>query len=268
MNILKLGEQMIKLIFLLLLNVTLATTSFAKGLSVISDLDDTLKITNSGDMSEAVMNALFSTKAFTGMPELMADMEAYTNELNILTASPEMLNKQITKFLRVNDITYKGLYMRSFEDMGDKFKYKYDVVVKVLNETGDDLILIGDDGEVDQNAYAQASLDYPGRIASIYIHKVSNKELLKGVVGYYTALDIAVNEYREGRMTLSAVSSKIKEFLNSSKKEMKKYFPHFAVCPTHSGDFAPISEDEIKTGMIKVYRKISKYCQSRPVDRD
>ena len=51
--------------------------------------------------------------------------------------------------------------MRSLEDMGDKFKYKYDVVKKVLKKTGDDLILIGDDGEVDQNAYVQISKDFP-----------------------------------------------------------------------------------------------------------
>lgn len=259
---------MAKLISLLLLNLAMMTNGYAQGLSVISDLDDTLKVTNSRDMSEAVMNALFSTKAFTGMPELMADMEAYTNELTILTASPEMLNKQIKRFLKVNDINHRKVYMRSLEDMGDKFKYKYDVVKKVLKKTGDDLILIGDDGEVDQNAYVQISKDFPGKIKSIYIHKVANIELLEGVTGYYTSLDIAVNEYLEGRMTLSTVAGKIRNFLNASKEEMELYFPHFTFCPTNSGDFMPVSSKEIKADMIRVYKKISNYCQSRPVDRD
>jgi phosphatidate phosphatase APP1 len=263
MNILKLGALMIKLIFLSLLNVTIATTSYAEGLSIVSDLDDTLKITNSTNISEAVMNALFSTKAFEGMPDLLVDMKAYTNELNILTASPAMLNKKIVKFLNINDITYRGLFTRSLQDMGDKFKYKYDVVVKVLTETGDNLILIGDDGEIDQNAYVQVSLDHPGRIASIYIHKVTNVELLKGVIGYYTALDIAVNEYREGRMTLNTVLNKIRGFVNSSTSEMESYFPHFAVCPKNTNEFTSITEGELKVGMTKVYKKISNYCQSR-----
>ncbi len=55
----------------LIIILTLVLSFNASALTVISDLDDTLKITNVASKPRAVWNALFNKNAFKGMPELM-----------------------------------------------------------------------------------------------------------------------------------------------------------------------------------------------------
>ena len=52
--------------------------SQAKALTIISDLDDTIKVTNTRDIKEASFNAMFSTKAYLGMPLLMEEQSLLT----------------------------------------------------------------------------------------------------------------------------------------------------------------------------------------------
>jgi phosphatidate phosphatase APP1 len=252
-----------KLVYFIIINILIITNSQAYKLSIVSDLDDTIKVTNSGSLRRAVWNAFFSTKAFAGMPTLLEDMESYTNDLYILSASPRLINKKIRKFLKKNDINYKKLNTRKLKHFRDKFKYKYNVVKSILEDSKDNLILIGDDVEIDQDVYVNLRENYQEKIDTIYIHKVTNKKLNSGVVGYFTALDIQVNEYIANRMELEALLLSIDNFNKSTRKKMNNYFPKFKYCPKDISEFNVISKSEIKKEVSMVYKKIITYCKSR-----
>ncbi|MCB0745310.1 MAG: hypothetical protein KDC67_15480 [Ignavibacteriae bacterium] len=72
---------------------------FSWAVTIISDLDDTLKITNVLDRDEAIRNALYSKKAFSGFPDLLFEMQTYASDLYILSGSPSFLRRRVNSFL-------------------------------------------------------------------------------------------------------------------------------------------------------------------------
>ena len=247
---------MVKLLVLILGLVSFQVS--AVGISIVSDLDDTLKITNVSDLSEAVRNALFSKKAFKGMPDLIQEMSHYSNSTYILTASPKVLNSRVTKFLDFNKISYQDLYMRSLLGQSDKKAYKLAVVRKVLTLSDDNLVLIGDDVEIDHEVYTQIRAENPDRVTAIYIHKVKNKKLPVKVKGFFTAYDIARMEYQAGRMSLLQALTIGKNILLT--KDFSDVIPDFSYCPKSDEDFESTRLSALTLLTNQINGRIQKFC--------
>ena len=247
---------MVKLLVLILGLVSFQVS--AVGISIVSDLDDTLKITNVSDLSEAVRNAFFSKKAFKGMPDLIQEMSHYSNSTYILTASPKVLNSRVTKFLDFNKISYQDLYMRSLLGQSDKKAYKLAVVREVLTLSDDNLVLIGDDVEIDHEVYTQIRAENPDRVAAIYIHKVKNKKLPVKVKGFFTAYDIARMEYQAGRMSLLQALTIGKNILLT--KDFSDVIPDFSYCPKSDEDFESTRLSALTLLTNQINGRIQKFC--------
>ena len=84
--------------------LTLIFSFQAFSLTIVTDLDDTLKVTNVSNSARAIWNALFSKKAFKGMPKLIQTMDGYVSGVYILSASPSLIGRRITSFLNKNEI--------------------------------------------------------------------------------------------------------------------------------------------------------------------
>ncbi len=232
--------------------------SSAHALSVISDLDDTLKITNVQDWSEAVKNALFSKKAFGDMPLVVNEMNHSVNGLYILTASPKILNSRVKKFIKHHNLDVKQLFMRSLID--NKEAYKLSIIRSLIKDNpGETFILIGDDSHSDHTVYAQILKESPDAVAAIYVHRVINRALPTGVTGYFTAYDLAVHEYQAGRMSLEQASILGEKFLKHAK--LNSYFPSFAYCPKQTSDFSHIEGNDLAEMTKKIQVKILRYCK-------
>lgn len=245
-----------------LLTIFVFTLSFnASALIIISDLDDTIKVSNTRDMSALTYNALFSSKSFAGMPELMNEMRSYTNDLYFVSASPKLVNRRIQRFFRKNNLVVSGFYTRSLRDLGDKEKFKMMAISDVMDNTDEDVILIGDDSEHDEKIYDQVKAKYPNRVEAIYIHNVFNEVPESSAIRFFTAFDIAVSEYHAQRMTLTQISELSKSLI--LEKEMKKYFPKFAYCPTQLTEFNSHPLSRVSPFMLAVATKIVTYCKLR-----
>jgi len=249
-----------KIIFSLIL-ITFGLTAFGKDYSVITDLDDTLKITNVSNTTAAIRNALFSKKAFKGMPELLKEMENYTNDTYILSASPEILSRRVDSFIDFHDLQIRDVYLRKIFTGESKLDYKVSAVNDIITRIQDDqLILIGDDIEVDADAYLVIKNENIDRVAAIYIHKVNNSELNENVIGYYTAYDIALNEYLAGRMSSLKAGLIGKDILLT--KDLSDYFPSFAHCPKELEEFQDLRINILSGLTSQIRKKITKYCSS------
>lgn len=246
-------------IFALLLLVS--SIGPVQALIVVSDLDDTIKITNTRSFRAAAYNSFFNTTAYAGMPELMNEMASYTNALFYVSASPKIVNSRIRKFFNVNDLKVSGFYTRSLSQLGDKVKFKINAITDILNTTEEDVILMGDDSELDPEVYVKIQELFPNRVQAVYIHNVYNAEKKTEANSYFTAFDIAVSEYLDQRMDFAQVTTIATDIL--FEKDLSKYIPSFAHCPSTMEEFSKNPLSKLSPMILAVNAKIITYCKLR-----
>jgi len=166
------------------------------GVSIISDIDDTVKITNYLDKKEFYKNTfLREFKQVPGMKELFhACKSKYDNNCSIhyVSASPYQLFEELSNFfttagfpsatyhlkrIRVKDKTLLQLF-------ADPEDYKIRQITPILNTYPlRKFILIGDSGEKDPEVYKELIRRYPNQIEKIWIRNVNgaNATRMEGV---------------------------------------------------------------------------------------
>ncbi|MBD66404.1 MAG: hypothetical protein CME62_14430 [Halobacteriovoraceae bacterium] len=240
----------------------LVLSSFSTyALTIISDLDDTIKVTEVRNRINAARNALTRTHAYEPMPLLYNEMAQYTNDLYIVSGSPKLFNRFIQKFYINNNLDVTATYTRGIRDLGNSYKFKINTISALIEESNDTFILIGDNTEKDPLVYQEIKRRYPERIENIYIHRVYAEEELADQTSFITAFDIAEVEYFAGRMSFEQVRDVANKILFA--KDMKQIIPKFAFCPTNISDFnkTPLSQLTLMAAALKT--KIIGYCKLR-----
>lgn len=234
----------------------LFSLSSSASISILSDLDDTIKITEaSGNPADFV-----GSSVYLGMPEFFSASKTYTNDLYILSASPTAMKSHIVKTLKKNKIFYKKLTLRS-NLFTDKLKYKVAAISKIMDSTQDDFIFLGDDLGKDPEAYLEVARLYPGRVLATYIHVVSGRSLASGVTPYFTSVDVFLKEFIEARMSGDSVLLAMKRLMNGMN--MKAIFPRKAACPTDLSVWQWQSQTVFQREALELTEMLSSYCKQR-----
>jgi len=242
----------------LVLILLLSTNVYASNITIVSDMDETIKRTHVSNLFAAGINALFTQKVWAGVPELLENMQSYTNDLFVLSNSPNIFRCNIKILLKKHDMDYRGLYTRHLKNDKDKFHYKYSHVVEHFDNDDTKLILMGDDHGEDPEIYAKVQSDFPGRVLAIYIRKNKNREIPAGSVPFVTVFDVAVNEYKSGRMDfISAVEHGVR-LLDLNK--FKKALPKWTFCPKTTDFWANVDAGELKPLFDRVNKRIVQHC--------
>ena len=228
---------------------------------IVSDLDDTIKITNVGNWSQTVRNALFSKKAFAGMPELIYQMQSYTVSFSIITASPKLLNSKIESFLSYHDLETQYLFTRDIINESDKLDYKVKAIEKILSENEGELILMGDDTQKDVDVFQVIKNRYPERILAVYIHSIKNKDLPEGFHKFYTAMEIARHEVRAKRMNLTEAYAVMNAIQIAPRNSL--VLPEFAHCPKKIEEYGEIVLSHMAHSLEQTYYPLINYCYNR-----
>lgn len=210
-----------------LLSVVLSFNTSAS-VSIVSDLDDTIKITNSGDTVDGAINAALKSDVFTGITEFFKGTKTYANELHVLTASPTVLRPKIQATLKKRNIEYTSIILKDPMIHQSKLDYKVKAIKAIMKKNPDDFILIGDDVGQDPEAYGEIQRLYPNRVLAIYIHVIKNRPIPSGLQ-YWTSFDLFLREFVSGRMTAGWVEQGLKTVL--AEKDFQKIVPDFAHCP-------------------------------------
>ncbi len=242
---------------LLFVSLVFSLSSYAS-ISIVSDLDDTIKITNSDDLGGGAIGVL-KNDVFTGIPEFFSAARLYTNELHILSASPKILRGKITATLNMKKIQFESLTLK--DGTASKFDFKLAELKKIFAKSSDDFILIGDDVSQDAAAYEAIRALYPNRVLAIYIHKVKDREVPDSAVSYWTSFDLFMREQMAGRMLPAWVGHGAEVILN--EKKMKFIFPDFAKCPTTPDVYSWQLTTEFAQASNDVTQKLIQYCLSR-----
>lgn len=160
----------------------------ATGLSVISDIDDTVKISNVLNRQQLIDNTFL--KPFTpviGMSDLFRQISPQVSAFHFVSSSPWQLYPPLVEFLEKEAIPWAQLSLKPvrFRDMTlfNLFKpgtaTKPDKIRKIIQQfPRRQFILIGDSGEQDPEVYSAMAKEFPQNIVKIIIRNITDEKLV------------------------------------------------------------------------------------------
>ncbi|MBP7463991.1 MAG: DUF2183 domain-containing protein [Bacteroidales bacterium] len=171
---------------------------------VISDIDDTYKITNTTSGFTAFTNAMFSTRVFAGSTEMYNLMKQEGARLYFVSNTPTIIAWRVKKLIRENGVRCDGYFLRTAGEPG--IKHKIETIRSIVDSCpGTRLILIGDNSENDELVYDSIAGLYPGRVAAVYIRPVKDLPRICTQYVYFSAVDIAFYECENERLNETQV---------------------------------------------------------------
>ncbi|MHB1034245.1 MAG: phosphatidate phosphatase App1 family protein [Pirellulales bacterium] len=151
----------------------------AAGLSVISDIDDTIKISQVGDRSALMANTFVRTfEHVPGMAELYRGWAAEGARFHYVSASPWQLYEPLSDFRRAAAFPEGTFHLTLFRWKDSTAKSVFaspdDIKRKAIEPILDAFptrrfIFVGDSGQRDPELYAEFARKRPEQIAGIYI---------------------------------------------------------------------------------------------------
>lgn len=154
------------------------------GLSVISDIDDTIKISEVHDKRALLANTFLRPyRPVAGVADLFARLARdHQASFHYLSASPWQLYPVLDEFREAQGFPAGSFHLKHFrlKDRSffalfdDPYTYKLEAIETLLTRLGErDLVLVGDSGEQDPEVYGEIARRYPDRVKAILIRDVS-----------------------------------------------------------------------------------------------
>jgi len=152
----------------------------SKGVSVISDIDDTIKLSEVYSKKKLIRNTFFKPyQAIPGMAESYQRWyKRHHTVFHYVTSSPWQLYVPLRKFMQHKGFPPGSFSMKYFRVVDRSFfnifskspDYKVNSITTIIRRYPQrSFILIGDSGEKDLQVYTAIAQRFPGRINVIYI---------------------------------------------------------------------------------------------------
>ncbi len=156
-----------------------------RGLTVVSDIDDTLKVSEVRD-AQALLRRTFLQpfEPVPGMADACVRWSAAGASFEYLSCSPWQLAPALLGFLRASGLPEGGLHLRAFRWKDERLlalfaepaAHKLPVLQALLaSHPGRLLLLVGDSGEDDPEIYAAFARAHPGAVAGILVRDVTQE---------------------------------------------------------------------------------------------
>lgn len=157
----------------------------ATGVSVITDIDDTIKISEVLNRSLLIRRTfLESFEAVPGMADVYRSWATEGARFHYVSASPWQLYLPLQEFTRTNGFLEGSWHLRPWRLKDRSFKsifeqpdnYKIETITPLLREfPRRRFVLVGDSGERDPEAYARLARMFPEQVAAIFIRDVTGQ---------------------------------------------------------------------------------------------
>ncbi len=155
------------------------------GISVISDIDDTIKVSEVLDRKALLRNTFLKDfKMVEGMPALYRAWAERRTVFHYVTASPWQLYEPLEAFVRDSGFPAGTFHMRPFrlkdssilDICSSSIDYKTSQIVPLIEASGKrQFVLVGDSGEKDPEIYGAVARKFPGAILAIFIRDVTDE---------------------------------------------------------------------------------------------
>lgn len=157
-----------------------------RGVSVISDIDDTIKDSQVNDTKETLKKTFFEEfEAIPGMAEAYTHWRDAGASFHYVSSSPWQLFGPLRDFMKNKGFPSGDFYLKHvrFKDVETLLKFfktiqlKLDNIEKIMAKyPRRTFILVGDSGEKDPEVYGQIGRKYSQRLLHIYIRRVGNHD--------------------------------------------------------------------------------------------
>ncbi|EDO65411.1 hypothetical protein GE21DRAFT_4539 [Neurospora crassa] len=166
-----------------------------RGVSLISDVDDTIKRSNiNGGAREIFRNTFvreLADQTIDGVKELYTSLHNMGVKLHYVSNSPWQLYPVLATFFHKAGLPpgsidlkqYSGMLQGIFEPVAERKKGTLERILRDFPERK--FLLVGDSGEADLEVYTDLALAYPGRILAVFIRDVTTPEQVD--MGYFTS---------------------------------------------------------------------------------
>jgi hypothetical protein len=160
----------------------------AMGISVISDIDDTIKVSEVLDRKALLQNTFLKTfRATSGLPRAFADWYADTDvSFHYVSASPWQLYPELEGFLQAAGFPAGAFHLRevrvkdprSIEQfLTGSRDHKMSAIRSIIRNFPDRrLVLVGDSSESDPEIYGRVARLFRGRVRAIFIRAVPSSD--------------------------------------------------------------------------------------------
>ncbi|KAJ3077465.1 hypothetical protein HK102_005209 [Quaeritorhiza haematococci] len=148
------------------------------GISMISDIDDTIKESDVHIGKRAAVVNAFTTsgKEVSGMADVYRYLATKGIPLHYVSAAPHNLYPSVTRFLTTHAFPPGSLHLRNLWETRQNLStvsYKLRVIREIMEDFPNRrFILVGDSGEKDVEVYSKVFREFPGRVVKIFIRDV------------------------------------------------------------------------------------------------
>jgi phosphatidate phosphatase APP1 len=156
-----------------------------EGISVVSDIDDTIKISDVRNRKELMRNTfLREFRAVDGMASLYDRWEKAGAGFHYVSSSPWQLYEPLAKFLNASGFPNGTFHLKSFRAkdstaldlFADPMSHKFAVIEQLVKEFPKrTFVLVGDSAERDPEIYGRLAREYPAQVERIYIRNVTDE---------------------------------------------------------------------------------------------
>jgi phosphatidate phosphatase APP1 len=158
-----------------------------QGLSVISDIDDTIKHTDVSSRRELLANTFLRPfQSIPGMADRYQEWQRHGAAFHYVSASPWQLVEELQTFREAAGFPAGAMHLRSFrmrEHMVRRLlrlppAAKYNAIKNLLRAFPHRrFVLVGDSGEYDPEIYGKLARRFPSQISSIFIRDLDRRPI-------------------------------------------------------------------------------------------
>ncbi|MBI2712692.1 MAG: DUF2183 domain-containing protein [Bdellovibrio sp.] len=245
-----------------------AEIPFQNHFALVSDIDDTIKVTNVLDWTDLALRYLRGNTTFIGTPSLYQGLAKNSEKIAYLSGSPQGQKSNLVQLLFKNDKFPEGdLLLSNWWRPKPTPRFKAEELEKLALKYKN-FILIGDDAEADPVTLTDFAKRHPEVQTRIYIHRIRMAALPDRATGYFVPLEVALNEYEAGSIEEQAVIDTAEDILKSSVWD--RIFPPFKKCPdVTSYKISPGQKGSKSARLVElsqeVTAKIVAFCKGRVV---
>ena len=239
---------------LLTLFLAISLNSFAvEELYLVSDVDDTIKITRVGN-AEMIIKGLQTKNYFLGLNDLYRMWGCYglkvqralcmnernkvmapTRRMSYVSGAPKPIHPLVKIFLKKNNFPAVPFFGRPSLRI-HTLDFKIGIIEKMVKRNPrSKFILIGDNGEKDPKIYHTIAKKYPKKIKASYLHalydiKGKKTALFPNQTAYLTSIDLGIHFYNEGWIEKDDLKNVVKAVMNTYSKKPRALIPQWFDC--------------------------------------
>ncbi|GAA5814680.1 hypothetical protein MFLAVUS_008179 [Mucor flavus] len=154
------------------------------GVSIISDIDDTIKCTKVLAGARTVLtNTFFNpTRAVSGMADTYSQWYKLGASFHYVSNSPFQLTHMLNNFMTNHHFPPGSFHLRESTGLLSKLgaskkpgRSKHDSICGIMRDFPQKkFILIGDSGEIDLEIYTRIATEFPGQVIKIFIRDITS----------------------------------------------------------------------------------------------